>query len=174
MAGGLTCALERENMATHLETLIHEYLEWRGYLVRRNVKVGRLPRGGWSMELDLIGYHPKTSDLVHYEPSVDALSWEKREARYVKKFEAGRKYLFTEVFAWLPPETPFKQIAVFISHPKDRHTIAGGSIISIDELMLEIRAEVSKCGIMAKNAIPESYPLLRTVQLALNGYYRSL
>jgi len=91
-------------MASHLESLIHEYLEWQGYLVRRNLKVGRLSHGGWEMELDLIGYHPTTQDLVHYEPSLDALSWEKREARYNKKFNAARKYLFTEVFSWLPPE----------------------------------------------------------------------
>lgn len=161
-------------MASHLETLIHEYLEWRGYLVRRNVKVGRLAHGGWAMELDLVGYHPKTTDLVHYEPSIDALSWSKREARYKKKFEAGRKYLFTEVFAWLPPSTPLKQIAVFINHPKSRHTIAGGSIVSVDELMAEIRTEVTKYGVMSKKAVPELYPLLRTVQLTHKGYFRAL
>lgn len=69
---------------SHLESLVAEYLEWQGYLVRRNTKVGRLAHGGWEMELDIVGYHPKTQKLVHYEPSIDALSWDKREARYVK------------------------------------------------------------------------------------------
>lgn len=158
-------------MASHLESLIHEYLEWQGYLVRRNVKVGRLPHGGWEMELDLIGYHPTTQDLVHYEPSLDALSWEKRENRYKKKFNAARKYLFTEVFTWLPPDTHLRQIAVLVNHPRGRDILAGGVLMSVDEVMAEIRSRVIACGIMAKNAISEGYPLLRTVQLSHVGYY---
>jgi hypothetical protein len=66
---------------SHLESLVAEYLEWQGYLIRRNTKVGRLAHGGWEMELDIVGYHPQTQKLVHYEPSIDALSWDKREAR---------------------------------------------------------------------------------------------
>jgi len=33
-------------MANHLEQLVAEWLEFKGYFVRRNVKVGKLPRGG--------------------------------------------------------------------------------------------------------------------------------
>lgn len=159
---------------SHLESLIAEFLDWQGYIISTNVKVGRLAHGGWEMELDILGYHPRDKALVHYEPSIDALSWEKREARYKKKFEAGRKYIFSDVFAWLPPQTPLEQIAVFISHPKDRHDIAGGRILSIDELMATIRGKVAERGIMASNAIPEKYPLLRTIQLSHAGYYKAI
>jgi hypothetical protein len=145
----------------HLETLIAEYLEWQGYLVRRNTKVGRLSHGGWEMELDIVGFHPKTQDLVHYEPSIDALTWEKREARYAKKFEAGRRYILKELFSWLPPTTKIRQIAVFIGHPRGRDSIAEGTILSIDELMAEIRGRVLACGPMVRNAISEQFPLLR-------------
>lgn len=161
-------------MATHLETLIFEYLDWQGYIVRRNLKVGRLAHGGWEMELDLLGYNHATGDLVHYEPSVDALSWTKREARYDKKFKAGRKYVFEAVFPWLKKDTPLRQIAVFINHPIGRDAIAGGTVQSIDELMAEIRGKVVERGIMASNAIPEQYLLLRTLQLSHVGYYRAL
>jgi hypothetical protein len=159
---------------SHLETLIAEYLDWQGYLVKRNIKVGRLSHGGWEMEIDIVGYHPKSGSLVHYEPSIDALSWDKREARYKKKFAAGRKYIFTDIFAWLRPSTPLKQIAVFITHPKGKDTIAGGAIISVDEFMAEVREKVVACGFMGKNAIPEQYPLLRTIQLSHAGYYRAI
>ncbi len=161
-------------MMSHLESLVAEYLEWQGFLIRRNTKVGRLKHGGWEMELDIVGFHPQTKELVHYEPSIDALSWAKREARYKKKFEAGRKYIFKELFAWLPRNTPLRQVAVFISHPAGRDSVAGGAIISIDELMAEIRAKIMTCGPMVRNAVPEQYPLLRTLQMTHTGYYKAI
>jgi hypothetical protein len=158
----------------HLEALISEYLEWQGYFIRRNTKVGRLTHGGWEMELDIVGFHPQTRDVIHYEPSIDALSWSSREARYLKKFAAGRKYILTTLFPWLPKTTPVRQVAVFVSHPEGRDTIAGGSIMSIDELMADIRAKVVLKGAMARNAVSEQYPLLRTLQLSHAGYYKPL
>ncbi len=159
---------------SHLEDLIAEYYDWRGYLVKRNIKVGRLSHGGWEMELDVIAYDPHSGHLVHLEPSIDAHSWQKREQRFSKKFTAGAKYIFSEVFTWLNPKTKIEQIAILISHPKGRDTLAGGRIVSIDELVFEIKQKVVDCGITAKNAIPEQYPLLRTIQIAENGYYKSL
>ncbi|MEW6765326.1 MAG: hypothetical protein AB1344_06005 [Pseudomonadota bacterium] len=159
---------------SHLESLIVEYLDWQGYLVRRNTKVGRLKHGGWEMELDVIGYNPHTNDLVHYEPSVDAHAWETREARFQKKFDAAKKLIFIEVFSWLSSDTPLRQVAVFPSHPKGRDTIAGARLMSIDELTKEIRDTVSACGPMRSNAIPEIYPLLRTLQLSHCGYNKAI
>ena len=157
---------------SHLEDLIAEYYDWRGYLVKRNVKVGRLSHGGWEMELDVVAYHPHTGHLVHVEPSVDAHPWETRERRFKKKIGAGKKYIFEEVFTWLDPATPVDRIAVLVSHPKGRDQLAGAKIISIDEFMAEVVAVVRARGKVAKNAIPEQYPLLRTLQLSVNGYYR--
>lgn len=36
--------------------------------------------------------------LIHYEPRIDFLGWEKREARYKKKLEAGKRYILKELF----------------------------------------------------------------------------
>jgi hypothetical protein len=159
---------------SHLEDLIAEYYDWKGYLIKRNVKVGRLGHGGWEMELDVIAYNPHTEHLIHLEASIDAHSWETREKRFTKKFNSSKKYIFKEVFTWLSHSTKVEEVAVLISHPKDRHELAGARIISIDELMSEIREEVKNCGIVAKSAIPEQYPHLRTLQLALCGYYKVL
>jgi len=54
---------------SHLEALIAEYYDWKGYLVKRNIKVGRLKHGGWEMELDVVAYDPNTKHLIHLEPS---------------------------------------------------------------------------------------------------------
>jgi hypothetical protein len=156
---------------SHLEDLIAEYYDWSGYLVKRNLKVGRLKHGGWEMELDVIAFHPKTKHLVHIEPSIDANSWSTRESRFKKKFESGEKYMFDTVFPWLSPKTKVERIAVLVSHPKGRDELCGAKILSIDELMAQIAEKVRGCGIMGKNAVPELYPLLRTIQLTVCGYY---
>jgi hypothetical protein len=159
---------------SHLELLIVEYLDWQGYLVRRNTKVGKLKHGGWEMELDVIGYDPHSHDLVHYEPSLDADSWVTREARYKKKFDAARRYISTDIFSWLPDGTSPRQIAVFPSHPSGRDRIAGGQIVSIDELLAEIRAKVILMGVACSGAISENYPLLRVLQLSHCGYNKAI
>jgi len=158
----------------HLESLISEYYDWKGYLLKRNINVGKRQRGGYDMELDIVAYNPETKHLVHIEPSLDAYGWEKRIARYRKKFEAGKDYIFTEVFPWLDKTTPLEQIAVPTRHPKGRHEIGGGKIKSVDEFICQIRNEVITMGEASKNAIPERLPLLRTIQLCYSGYYKNL
>jgi hypothetical protein len=163
----------------HLESLIVEYLEWQGYLVRKNMKVGRLAHGGWSMEIDVVGYRPATEsaleDLVHYESSIDAHSWEKRQQRFEKKFTIALRHIKTDIFPWLQKsKCPIRQIAVLISHPQNRHELAGAKIQSIDELVFEIGQAIRQQGAAIKNAVPETYPLLRTLQFAHCGYYKAL
>ncbi len=61
-----------------------------------------------------------------------------------------------------------------IVHPKNRDKIGGGKIKSIDEFIKEVETEIAKRGIMAENAIPQQYSLLRTIQLLTSGYYKKL
>lgn len=158
----------------HLESLLFEYYDWQAYLVKSNIKVGRLNHGGYKGELDIVAYNPHSKHLIHLEPSTDANNWATRDQRYTKKIEAGKEFIFTEVFTWLDPNTQLEQIAILNSHPQDRHTLAGGAIKSIDELMLEIKQKVHQNGVASQYAIPEQYPLLRTIQLTINGYHRVL
>jgi len=126
------------------------------------------------MELDLIGYNPITLHLVHYEPSLDALSWEKREQRFKKKFSAAKRYLFEEIFPWLPANSKLEQYAVLSSTSEKWPLIGGGTVLGVDRLVADIRAKVIACGVMSRNAIPEGYPLLQTLQLSHVGYFRVL
>ena len=159
-------------MASHLEQLVAEYLEWQGFLIRRNLKVGKRAKGGWEMELDIIGYHPQSNKLVHYEPSLDANSWIKKEARYKKKFAAGQKYITSQIFKWISPDCRLEQFAIFTSRPKGHTEIAGGKIIAVDDFVREVIDQVSASGKMMQNAVPETFPLLRTIQLVSCGYSR--
>lgn len=159
---------------SHIEDLIAEYYDWQGYLVKRNIKVGRLSHGGWEMELDMIAFDPHSGHLIHIEPSIDADSWNTRIEHFANKFYSAKEYIFGEIFTWLDPTVEIEQVAVFISHPKGRNELGGAKLKSVDELIAEIREKVIACGSVAKDAIPEHYPLLRTMQLSHNGYYQRL
>jgi hypothetical protein len=52
--------------------------------------------------------------------------------------------------------------------------LAGASLQSIDGFMKDVKNEIARGKAMCKEAIPEQYPLLRTVQLATIGYLRAL
>jgi hypothetical protein len=81
-----------------------------------------------------------------------------------KKFEAGRKYITTEVFPWLSDETPVRQKAVLVSAGAARRQMCGAEVVTVDEFVAEICEAVQQRGIAAKAAISEHYPLLRTIQ----------
>ena len=155
-------------MANHLEQLVGEWLEYKGYFVRRNVKVGKLSRGGFASELDIVAYHPIDNHLIHIEPSIDAHTWAKREKRYKKKFEAGRKYIIPEIFPWLPHNKKFEQWAVLWGSDKNISTVGGGKVIPVWKLYRIIAKDIIDIGPPAGNAIPEQFPLIRTMQYTLH------
>ena len=149
----------------HLESLVAEWYELRGYFIRRNVQVGKRPKGGFECELDVVGFHPEQRLLVQIEPSLDADGWAKREDRYSKKFEAGRKYI-PGLFPGMAIPKHIDQIALFVSGGgKSRERIAGGRVVFIRDFMEEIRAGIRHRKV-ARAAIPEGLPLLRTLQFA--------
>ena len=151
-------------MVNFLEQLVAEWYEFRGYFVRRNVRVGPLLKGGHESELDVVAFHPEKKHLVHIEPSMDAYSWAQREKRYAKKFGAGRKYI-PGLFVGLElPE--IEQIALFVfGSSKGRAKLGGGNVLVIADFMAQIKAEIKDRPIY-NAAIPEQYPLLRALQFA--------
>ena len=148
----------------HLESLVAEWYEFRGYIVRRNVQVGKRPNGGYECELDVIAFHPEQRSLVQIEPSLDSYPWTKRENRYSKKFEAGRRYI-PELFPGMAIPEHIDQIALLVYAGGKRKYIAGGRLVLIRDFMEEIRTGIQDRKVN-KAAIPQRFPLLRTLQFA--------
>ncbi len=65
----------------HLEQLVSEWLQYKGYFVRVSVPVGPRPKGGFEGELDVVALNFPHKHLVHVECSLDANSWEQRKAK---------------------------------------------------------------------------------------------
>lgn len=146
----------------HLEQLVSEWYEYRGYFVRRNVRVSKRPAGGYEGELDVVALHPEKKHLVHIETSMDALSWERREDRFKKKFEIGRKFV-PKLFSGMSIPPAVEQIVLLGYGGKGgRTSLAGGRILLIAELLGEILRELATKS-MHSEAVPEQFSLLRTL-----------
>ncbi len=114
---------------------------------------------------DGVGFQPEQRSLVQIEPSLDSDSWKEREARYFKKFEAGRKYI-PGLFPGMAIPKHIDQIALFVyGGGKSRERIAGGRVVFIRDFMEDIRAGIQHRKV-ARAAIPQGLPLLRTLQFA--------
>jgi len=146
-----------------LEELVAEWYEYQEYFVRRNVLVGKRVRGGYESELDVVAFHPTKKHLVHIETSMDTQSWEQREQRFAKKFEAGRTYI-PKLFSGfdLPPTIEQKAVFVFASR-KNYETIGSGQVVLVSELLPDIFRQI-KLKRLAESAIPENLIILRSFQ----------
>jgi hypothetical protein len=149
-----------------LEQLVAEWYEYKGYFVRRNIAVGKRGKGGYECELDVVAFNPATAHLVHIEPSMDADSWEKRQRRFKKKFDAGRKYI-PILFPGLQLPDEIEQIAILVSGSTFNHpTLGGGKVRIVPDLLREILEDLSDKKI-ASSAVPEHHALLRTLQFVV-------
>jgi len=149
----------------HLESLVAEWYEFNGYFVRRNVRVGRRPKGGYECELDVVAFSPEKDSLVHIEPSLDADTWQERERRYTKKFEAGRTHI-PGLFPGIAIPRDLEQIALFVYGGADAsRDLAGGRVVFIREFLEMVRLGLTHRRV-SNAAVPEEFPLLRTLQFA--------
>lgn len=151
----------------YLEQLVGEWYEYQGYFVRHDLWVGLELDGTYEAELNVVAFHPIHNRLVHIESCLDCLEWKEREQHFRLKFEAGRKYLH-RMFGF-EPRTPLEQIAVIaLAEGLDPHrrTVAGVTILQLPELLAEVVAKLSTFNV-ASCLIPEQWPLLRTLQFAV-------
>lgn len=151
----------------YIEQLISEWYEYKGYYVRRNIKVGRRKSGGYDGELDIVAFNPVTKHLVHVEPSADTDSWIKREQRYRKKFELGRKHIPT-IFEGLDIPKKFDQEAVFMWGGKTQETLAGGRVLLLVDYFKVIKKDLASKR-ADKEIVPENLSLIRTLHLFIDN-----
>ncbi|HKZ40904.1 MAG TPA: hypothetical protein VJ044_08065, partial [Candidatus Hodarchaeales archaeon] len=155
-----------------LEQLVAEWYESQDYFVRRNVRVGPRPKGGHEGELDIVAFNPALGKLVHIETSMDADPWKERESRFRRKFETGEKYIHSIFKGVSIPEHHEKIAVLGLASRQSHETIGGGKIVLIGDLLHEILTTFKERSWFSK-AIPEGYPILRTLQVVI-AYKKSL
>jgi len=151
-----------------LEELVAEWLEYKGYLVKRNERVGPRKAGGHEGELDVVAFDPRTKRLIHIETSGDADSWAERERRFSKKFSSGAKHI-TSLFEGLDIPDEIEKRAIFaFGSDKNHKTVGGGQVVLAVDLIVKILRELKGTSFLSK-AVPEKYPILRVLQM-ITGY----
>jgi hypothetical protein len=146
-----------------LEELVSEWYQYRNYFVLQNVSVGRRQKGGYDGELDIVAFSPAKKHLVHIEASMDTASWADRETKFSKKFKAGAQFI-PSLFPGSALPKEIEQIALLeYASTKNHSIVGGGKILLVSELLNEIFADLRDKDI-AKQAIPESFLVLRGFQ----------
>lgn len=146
----------------YLETLVYQWLDYRGYFVRSNVNVGRLQHGGHAGEIDIAAFHPTTQHCLHVECSGDALSWKDRAKRLEPKFRKGQEFIRKEIFPSIP-DKPIEQWALVWNAGKTP-TIGGVKVVALRRLYLNIASDILELNRQGNRSVPEKYCLLRAIQ----------
>ncbi|MGH6932068.1 MAG: hypothetical protein ACREEE_06485, partial [Dongiaceae bacterium] len=155
----------RHDPMNHLESLTAEWLDYNNYFVRTAVKVGKRVRGGWDGELDVVGFHPKRRHFLHVECSIDAMPWEQRYSMFQRKFAMGLEHA-RELFSGMELPASLDQVVVhgFASAPDRHRALGGGRLVTSQELTAEIIVGIPQT--IWTDAVPEKFPLIRTLQFA--------
>ena len=152
----------------HLEQLVAEWLQYKGYYVRTSVQVGPRLRGGFEGELDVVGVNPTLRHLIHVECSLDTQSSEVRNKKFAKKFECGRKYVNKVFNGLVLPERPDQIALLQFATSKTTAEIGGARLVTVRQFIREI-FDGLKGTSPATKAVPSTLPLLRTLQLAADA-----
>lgn len=151
----------------HLESLVTEWLQFNRYFVRTSVHVGARERGGFEGELDVVGLNFQTAHLIHVECSLDSLSSNAREPKFAAKFERGVRFKEL-VFPGLVLPEQLDQVALLQYASSATETIGGARLVTVKEFVAEIMVGLEGKS-PASGAVPATYPLLRTLQLAADA-----
>ena len=150
--------------ANFMEEFVAEWLEYKGYIVKRNEWVGKLKHGGHEGELDVVAFNPTTKHLIHIETSTDADSWAERERRFTKKFSSGARHI-KSLFKGLDISDNIEQEAIFVFGSDQNHkTVGGGRVVLAEDFLVRVLNDLKGTSFLSR-AVPEKYPILRVLQM---------
>lgn len=150
-----------------LEQLAAEWYEYSGFFVRTNVLCRKLIAGGWGGELDVLALKPKDGLLLHVETSGDASPWSKRWDRLRKKKFVLSLDEYSDIVGMKVKRLEKLAIVGWSKRACPKLDDTGDfQILSAPEFLRKIVTGL-ECKKFGKEAVPESYPLLRTIQVVL-------
>lgn len=166
----LACGNAEERMINFLESLVAEWYQYGKeppYFVRSNTRVRKRKKGGYDGEIDVLAYSPSEQHLIHIEASSDGDSWEKRKERFLKKFILKKDEYESLIRS---PVKSIEKIALVGWTERTRVDLNWGEGIKvqlISDLVRTIATRLKKISPL-QEVVPECFPLLRAMQVALH------
>jgi hypothetical protein len=136
------------------------------YFVRSNTRVRKLKKGGFGGEIDVLAYSPSEQRLVHIEASSDGDSWEKRKERFLKKFDLSQEE-YEDIIGSTVKTVEKIALVGWAGTTIDLNWREDIKVQLIPQLMEKITARLQKISPL-KEVVPECFPLLRAMQVALH------
>ena len=150
-----------------LEQLISEWYGYMGYFVRTNIKMNKRAKGGWDNELDVLAFCVGSGELVHVESTWDAEPWPKRRERFMtKKFVYSQSQYEAIVGVKISRLRKIALVGLGRSTKSDINWGSGVEVVLIPTFIAGISKELARKDPL-KDVLPEGYPRLRAMQLAL-------
>ncbi len=150
-----------------LETLVAEWYEYSGHFVRANPRTRKRAKGGWDVELDVLAFFPGDQKLIHLETSSDANSWPERKKRFLEKKFILSHQEYERLIGFKVQKIERVAIVGWMKSTKaDLNWGENITVVLIPTLMEEITAKLKAIDPM-RQAVPEGFPLLRAMQMAL-------
>jgi len=141
-----------------LEELAKEWYEYQGFWVRTNVKVDH-------QEMDVLAYNGETRQLVHIETGKDALSWAEFERRLRKKFSFTHERYEDVLRSRISKVVKIAVAGWAVKSQRVWKTrVDDIEVVRLREFVARIASELAGKIEPAQKWIPESYPLLHTIQ----------
>jgi len=150
-----------------LETLVAEWYEYTGYFVRTNPRTRKRAKGGWDVELDVLAFAPGDQRLIHIETSGDANSWSQRRNRFLKKKFTLSHQEYEKLIGFKVRKVERIAVVGWVKSTKVDLNWGGNiRVVLIPTLMEEITSKLRGID-PQRQAVPEGFPLLRAMQMAL-------
>ena len=149
-----------------LESLVAEWYEYSGYFVRTNPRARKRSKGGWDIEIDVLAYSPSDRRLIHIEVSSDASSWQERKERFMKKKFILSKEEYESLIGSNVDAIEKIAIVGWGTPKNDLNWGNGIKVVFIPQLIKDISTKLRATSLY-EQAVPESFPLLRAIQIVL-------
>lgn len=98
-------------------------MDWRGYVIWRNVQVDRQAIGKWNWTSSATNLTRSTQRT--WSPVSTLISWKIRDQRFAKTFDANLRFIFTKWFTWSDASRPIDQVAILPRRPMGGDALVG-------------------------------------------------
>lgn len=161
---GYYCSLINRKM-NYLEQLVSEWYQYQGCFVKTNVRITNGKTKSVRHELDVMAYNYKTNECFHVEATTS--THKSGDGRRIDRFKNAN---YKGIFGGINLPKKITKRVIFLHNRSDITIYDKNGICALNMLQFlnEINAVLKEKSI-GSDIVPESFPLIRTIQIVLKA-----